>query len=227
MSIHTLAIEQPIEIGAIIFDLDGTLVDSASDMTAQLNTILIEQDLEPLRVATASTFLGDGMRSFARRAFALRGINDLEDAINTFVSRYERNDHMTTEPYEGVIETVSLLRKAGWRLSVCTNKNESIAADILKQIGLLEYMDVVCGGDTVAFQKPDPRHVAAVIARAGYGQLSTIMIGDNKNDLEAAHDYGIPFAFASWGYGSLPDHYKTINLIKFKDILDIVGLPRY
>lgn len=225
MSMHNLKIAQPVETGAIIFDLDGTLVDSASDMTAQLNTILIERGLEPLLVASASIFLGDGMRSFARRAFSLCGMNDLEEAIITFVLRYERTDHSMTKPYEGVIETLSSLREAGWRISVCTNKDESIAIDILKQTGLLKFMDVVCGGDTVSFQKPDPRHLGAVVARADYGKLHKIMIGDNRNDFEAAHGYGIPFAFASWGYGSLPDDCKADNLIKFRDILDIVGLP--
>jgi len=225
MSMHNLKIAQPVETGAIIFDLDGTLVDSASDMTAQLNTILIERGLEPLLVATASIFLGDGLRSFARRAFSLRGMNDLEEAINTFVLRYEHTDHSMTKPYEGVIETLSSLREAGWQISVCTNKDESIAIDILKRTGLLRFMDMVCGGDTVSFQKPDPRHLGAVVARADYGKLHKIMIGDNKNDFEAARGYEIPFAFASWGYGSLPDDCKAVNLIKFRDILDIVGLP--
>ncbi|MEW5714747.1 HAD hydrolase-like protein [Pseudomonas sp. SB113] len=210
---------------AIIFDLDGTLIDSAGDMTAQLNTILIERNLEPILVATTSLFLGDGMRSFARRAFCLRGVNDMEAAIDTFISRYEQTDHLMTKPYDGVIETLSALRDAGWKISVCTNKNELIAIDILKQTDLLRFMDVVCGGDSVSFKKPDPRHLSAVVALADYEKLSKIMIGDNWNDFEAARAYGIPFAFASWGYGSLPDNCKAINLIKFSDILDIVGLP--
>lgn len=165
MTMHNLKVAAPVGTGAIIFDLDGTLVDSASDMTAQLNTILIQRGLEPLLVATASIFLGDGMRPFARRAFSLRGMDDLEEAIDTFVLRYERTNHSMTKPYEGVIETLSALRESGWRISVCTNKDELIAIDILKQTDLLKFMDVVCGGDTVPFQKPDPRHVGAVVAR--------------------------------------------------------------
>ncbi|WP_339542600.1 HAD hydrolase-like protein [Pseudomonas sp. JAI120] len=225
MSINDLKITQPIGTDAIIFDLDGTLVDSAGDMTAQLNTILIERNLEPVLVATTSLFLGDGMRSFARRAFCLRGVNDMEEAIDTFISRYEHTDHLMTKPYEGVIETLSALRDAGWKISVCTNKNELIAIDILKQTDLLRFMDVVCGGDSVSFKKPDPRHLSTVVALADYEKLSKIMIGDNWNDFEAARAYGIPFAFASWGYGSLPDDCKAVNLIKFSDILDVVGLP--
>lgn len=224
MSINDLKIAHPLETDAIIFDLDGTLVDSAGDMTAQLNTILIERDLEPLLVATASIFLGDGMRSFARRAFSLQGMNDVEEAIDTFISRYKHTDHPMTKPYDGVIETLSALREAGWQMSVCTNKDESIAIDILKQADLLRFMDMVCGGDTVSFKKPDPRHLGALVARADYGKLPKLMIGDNSNDFEAARGYGIPFAFASWGYGSLPDDCKAVNLIKFRDILDIVGL---
>lgn len=225
MSINDLKITQPIGTDAIIFDLDGTLVDSAGDMTAQLNTILIERNLEPLLVATTSLFLGDGMRSFARRAFCLRGVNDMEEAIDTFISRYEHTDHLMTKPYEGVIETLSALRDAGWKISVCTNKNELIAIDILKQTDLLRFMDVVCGGDSVSFKKPDPRHLSTVVTLADYEKLSKIMIGDNWNDFEAARAYGIPFAFASWGYGSLPDDCKAVNLIKFSDILVVVGLP--
>ncbi|MFL1416196.1 HAD hydrolase-like protein [Pseudomonas fildesensis] len=225
MSINELKIAHPVQADAIIFDLDGTLVDSADDMTAHLNAILIERNLEPILVATTSLFLGYGMRSFARRAFYLRGINDMEEAIDTFISRYEHTDHPMTKPYDGVIETLSALREAGWQISVCTNKDESIAIDILKQTNLLKFMDVVCGGDTVSFKKPDPRHLGALVARADYGKLPKIMIGDNRNDFEAARGYGIPFAFASWGYGSLPDDCKAVNLKEFRDILDIVGLP--
>lgn len=225
MSINDLKIAHPIESNAIIFDLDGTLVDSAGDMTAQLNTILIERNLEPILVATTSLFLGDGMRSFARRAFCLRGVTDMEEAIDTFISRYEHTDHQMTKPYDGVIETLSVLRDAGWKISVCTNKNELIAIDILKQTDLLRFMDVVCGGDTVSFKKPDPRHLSAVVARADYEKFPRIMIGDNWNDFEAARAYGIAFAFASWGYGSLPEDCTAVNLIKFSDVLDIVGLP--
>lgn len=225
MTMRNVNRAQPLETGAIIFDLDGTLVDSASDMTAEINKILVERDLEPLRVKTASKFLGDGMRSFARRAFNLRGINDLEEALNTFVSRYRRSAHSMTTPYDGVRETLSSLRGVGWRISVCTNKDESIAIAILKETGLLKYMDVVCGGDTVSFQKPDPRHLHAVVARADYGRLHKIMIGDNKNDFEAARGYEMSFAFANWGYGSLADDREAVILRRFIDILDLVGLP--
>lgn len=213
------------ETDAIIFDLDGTLVDSAGDMTTQVNSILIDRGLEPLPVATASVFLGDGMRSFARRAFALRGMNDPEEAVDTFIKRYENSDHLMTKPYEGVMVTLTALREAGWQISVCTNKDEAIAVDILRQTGLLKFMDLVCGGDTVVFKKPDPRHLGAVVARANYGKPPKIMIGDNRNDFEAAHAYGIPFAFASWGYGSMPDGYGAVSLKEFRDILGIVGLP--
>jgi len=225
MTMRNIKRAQPLETGAIIFDLDGTLVDSVSDMTAEINKILVERDLEPLLVKTASKFLGDGMRSFARRAFNLRGMNDLEEALNTFVSRYQSSAHSMTTPYEGVSETLSSLREVGWRISVCTNKDESIAIAILKETGLLKYMDVVCGGDTVSFQKPDPRHLHAVVARADYGRLHKIMIGDNKNDFEAARGYEMSFAFANWGYGALVDDREAVILGRFIDILDLVGLP--
>lgn len=221
---NDLKIAHLVEKGAIIFDLDGTLVDSAGDMTAQLNTILVERDLEPLSVATASTFLGDGMRSFARRAFDLRGMDDMEASINTFVSRYEHADHLMTTPYDGVIETLSALREAGWQMSVCTNKAESIAIDILKHTDLFRFFDIVCGADTVSYKKPDSRHLSTLVERADYGKLSKVMIGDNRNDFEAARGYGIPFAFAGWGYGSLPDDSEAVRLIKFRDVLGTVGL---
>ncbi|CNG73427.1 HAD-IA family hydrolase [Yersinia intermedia] len=225
MTMCNRKLAQTVEAGAIIFDLDGTLVDSVSDMTAEINKILVERELEPLLVKTTSKFLGDGMRSFARRAFNLRGMNDLEDVLNTFVSRYRGSAHSLTTPYEGVKETLSDLRERGWRISVCTNKDESIATAILKETGLLKYMDVVCGGDTVSFQKPDPRHLHAVVARADYGKLHKIMIGDNKNDFEAARGYEMSFAFANWGYGSLVDDNEAVILRRFIDILDFVDLP--
>lgn len=225
MTMRTQKHAQTLGAGAIIFDLDGTLVDSVSDMTAEINKILVERGLEPLLVKTTSKFLGDGMRSFARRAFSVRGMIDLEESLNTFVARYRDSAHSLTTPYEGVKETLSALRERGWRISVCTNKDESIATAILQETDLLKYMDVVCGGDTVSFQKPDPRHLRAVVARAEYSKLHKIMIGDNKNDFEAAHGYEMSFAFAHWGYGSLVDDNKAVILRRFIDILDFVDLP--
>jgi len=126
MTMRNRKLAQTGEAGAIIFDLDGTLVDSVSDMTAEINKILVERELEPLLVKTTSKFLGDGMRSFARRAFSLRGMNDREDALNTFVSRYRRSAHSLTTPYEGVKETLSALRERGWRISVCKIKTNRL-----------------------------------------------------------------------------------------------------
>ncbi len=185
-----------------IFDLDGTLIDAVQDIAAGVNRRLLERGLAPLTAAEAASFLGNGLRVFARRAFDLRQVPATETEISDCVQEYTRSAIVHTRLYPDVVETLDVLRQAGWHLAVCTNKVEAAAHAIMDQLGILHCFDVVCGGDTVARHKPDAQHLEQTISRGGFQGHPAVMIGDNRADVAAAQAYGIPCVFAGWGYGT-------------------------
>ena len=189
---------------AAIFDLDGTLIDAVADIAAGANRRLRERGLAPLTDAEAASLLGEGLRTFAQRAFDLRGLKVSDDEVSAFMDEYIQAPVVHTRLYPHVPEVLQVLRDAGWRLAVCTNKAEAAAGRILEHFGLLGQFDVVCGGDAAPYRKPDPRHLRLTVERAGLGDRPAVMIGDNRVDVTVARAFGIPSVFAAWGYGT-PD----------------------
>lgn len=187
-----------------IFDLDGTLADAVPDIAEAANGVLHIHGLAPLARREAEPLMGDGLRAFAQRAFALRGASAGEDDIALFIERYGHRPAALTRLYPGVRATLPRLVRDGWYLAVCSNKMERLARDILARLNILGHFDVVCGGDAVPFHKPDPRHLGETLARADLLHRPAVMIGDHRADVEAARAYGIPCIFAAWGYGT-PD----------------------
>jgi phosphoglycolate phosphatase len=186
-----------------IFDLDGTLVDSIDGMTAAINRMLEPRGFAALRREEAAPLLGHGLETFARRAFEQRGWSPTRHDIQRFIWDYLADPLQGTRLYPGIKAVLMLLAQKGWRLAVCTNKAEAAAQTILRYLDVLGYFDVVCGGDTVPWQKPDPRHIGETLRRGNLLGLPAVMIGDNAVDLSAAHGYGIPGAFVTWGYGQI------------------------
>ena len=186
-----------------IFDLDGTLVDTAADVARALNPSLRERGLPELDQAQAPALMGHGLQRFAGGAFARHGLTPGEDDIAAFIERYASEPVVHTKPYPGVPETLARLSAGGWALVVCTNKMERLASDILDRLDLLAPFATVCGSDQAPAKKPDPRHLEATLARAGLASHPAVMIGDFSTDLDAARAFGIPSVFARWGYGPL------------------------
>lgn len=184
-----------------IFDLDGTLIDTAQDVGEALNPTLQEHGLPLLDPEQSARLMGHGLHRFAEGAFARHGLEVSEQDVAAFIKRYEARPVVHTQPYPDVPETLKVLAERGWSLLVCTNKLERLASDILQRVGLLEYFDTVCGSDAAPAKKPDPRHLEATLARAGKLDRPAVMIGDFVADLAAARDYGVPSVFACWGYG--------------------------
>lgn len=187
-----------------VFDLDGTLVDSVEGMTLAVNRLLRSLRAPPLVCREVAAFLGHGLEMLARRACRFRGVQPSDDDIRHFIHDYGLDPLTGTRLYPGVAATLSTLAQEGWRLAVCTNKAEDAALSILGGLEVLGYFDVVCGGDTIAWPKPDPRHIEQTLRLGGLGGLPAVMIGDNAVDVAAATGYGIPCLFASWGYGQAP-----------------------
>ncbi|HEX7814607.1 HAD-IA family hydrolase [Dyella sp.] len=186
-----------------LFDLDGTLVDSVPDIAMQINRVLGERALAPLALSEARSFLGHGLHAFAERAFAARGATPAPDDVARFIDRYSANPVVESRAYPGAIDTLAQLARTGWTMAVCTNKVEAAAVRMLDTLGMLGFFRVVCGGDQVSAQKPDPIHLRAALERAGHASDHAVMIGDHRADIEAARALGIPSIFAAWGYSDI------------------------
>lgn len=186
-----------------VFDLDGTLIDAVQDIAAGVNRRLAERGAQPLTMQEAGSFLGNGLRTFVRRGFELRQVAYTEEDIGACVQEYTAAPVVHTTLYPRVAETLGILIRTGWRLTVCTNKVEAAATAVLKHLGILDRFDVVCGGDAVLRHKPDPMHLEHTLTRGGFQGHPAVMVGDNRADVAVAQAYGIPCVFAAWGYGTL------------------------
>ena len=193
--------DAPARAPVAIFDLDGTLVDTARDVARALNPGLRARGLPALDAAQAAALMGHGLTRFAEGAFGRHGLTPGEDELAAFLERYTREPVVHTTPYPGVPETLALLAADGWKLVVCTNKLERLATAILDRLDLSAHFDSVCGSDAAPAKKPDPRHLEATLARAGLSGHPAVMVGDFSTDLDAARAFAIPGVFARWGYG--------------------------
>jgi phosphoglycolate phosphatase len=191
----------------LIFDLDGTLIDSAPDIARALARLLAELGRPPLDLATVRRLVGDGAPDLVRKALAIASADIKPSAVPPLFERYrgfylETATH-STRPYPGVIETLARLRDAGHRMAVCTNKLQTPTLQILDALDLAKFFDAVVGGDQAPARKPDPRHLLAAIALLGGTAESAVMIGDGINDAGAAKAAGIPLMVLDSGYGEV------------------------
>lgn len=193
---------------AVIFDLDGTLIDSAPDIGAALNRFLARHGRPAVTGAQVRSMIGDGAGSLLRYAFAATGA-PLEPGAEArllpgFLDDYEGQPADPRTLYPGVPETLEALAGAGIALGLCTNKPERVTVSVLGQVGLAGRFKAVAGGDTLAFRKPDGRHLAWVAERLGAPPAASVMVGDNANDVDAARSAGMPVVAVSYGYPRMP-----------------------
>lgn len=191
---------------AVIFDLDGTLVDSAGDILVALNRLLDEMGLARVTLAEVKAMVGDGATKLVERALTARGgdLADLARASQRFLSHYEGQATLNTAPYPGVRETLASLAGEGLALAVVTNKPHAATMEILDALGFTKLFAAVIGGDSLARRKPDPDPVRAALARIGVAPSAALMVGDNYHDIEAAHAAGVRAVAVSWGYSHRP-----------------------
>lgn len=185
-----------------LFDLDGTLVDSAPDLHAATDRMMARLGLPGFERREIVAMVGDGARALVERALAARGRGFDEAAFERFVADYTAHAAVATRPFRGVPEALGALSAAGWRLAVCTNKPASAAQVLLAALGLLDRFAALGGGDSFAVRKPDPGHLLATLRLAGGDAARAVLVGDHRNDVAAARGAGIPCVFAAWGYGA-------------------------
>ncbi|MBU6419992.1 MAG: HAD-IA family hydrolase [Proteobacteria bacterium] len=184
---------------AVIFDLDGTLIDAAPDITAKLNKVLEADGHAALSLAEVHSMIGDGAKVLVERAFAARSSTAQPRHHEKFLKIYAENPVINTVIYEGALETLEALQAEGRPLGICTNKPMHATREVLDALNLTRFFGAVAGGDSTPYRKPDPRHLAAVLSELEV--TDAIMIGDHANDMKAAAGLKLPAIFCAWGYG--------------------------
>jgi phosphoglycolate phosphatase len=184
-----------------LFDLDGTLLDSAPDLHSALDRLMAGQGRPGFSRDEVRRMIGDGVTVLVQRACAARNLAFSPELVAVFLEDYEAHAADETRPFAGIPEALAALKAAGWRLAVCTNKPEKAARIILDDQGLSPLLEAVGGGDSFPVRKPHPGHPLGILARMGAEASRAVLIGDHHNDTRAAKAAGIAAVFASWGYG--------------------------
>jgi phosphoglycolate phosphatase len=192
----------------VVFDLDGTLVDTAPDLINALNFVLDREGLPPVPLHSARNMIGAGARRLIERGLELEGRSaDLEDITrltSDFIDYYAAHIADVSRPFEGVEGALDDLSARGYRFAVCTNKLEWLSKLLLDQLGLSSRFAAICGADTFGVSKPDPAILRQTIARAGGEVSSAIMVGDAGPDIGVARRAGIPVIGVEFGYTEVP-----------------------
>lgn len=184
---------------AVIFDLDGTLIDAAPDLAAKLNQILATEGLAPLSVTEVQKMIGNGPKRFVEAGFAARGATMRPEHLDMFLTLYPQDPARHTVVYDGIFPALEQLRAQGRRLGLCTNKPEAATRAVLDALQLTPFFEAVIAGDSTPYRKPDPRHLAATLAALEV--TDAIMVGDHANDMQVAAALALPSIFCAWGYG--------------------------
>ena len=187
---------------AVLFDLDGTLIDSAPDIAGALNDLRAEEGHEPFLLDEVKRMVGEGVHRLIEKAFGETGRTD--SLADRFIELYTPRSSLLTQPVEGAFETLDALRQAGVPMAVCTNKPDEAALAVLADLSLLPYFTTVIGGTSGLPRKPDPAMLLEAARRLGVAAQECLMIGDALPDVAAARAAGIPVWVVRSFYGAIP-----------------------
>ncbi len=188
----------PLPKSCLLFDLDGTLVDSLPDLTSAINLLRADFSLPPLTIVQVRNYVGDGASALVERALP-DGFFD-QGKLTSFLTYYQQQLCVQSSAYPGIGEMLEQLQD--YPLAVVTNKPLLMATELLESLGLKRYFRLVLGGDSCLQKKPHPAPLLAALAQLQAEPQSSLMIGDHHTDLRAATAAGIPACFCSWGYGN-------------------------
>jgi phosphoglycolate phosphatase len=190
----------------IVFDLDGTLIDTAPDLIDTLNFILAQEGLPALPYATARNMIGAGAKVLIERALAAEGraASEIDRLYKAFIAYYAAHIADRSRPFPKLEVTLEGLKAAGHRLAVCTNKLEWLSVRLLQTLELAQHFAAICGQDTFGVQKPDPEIFRRTVLRAGGEPARSLMVGDSGTDIRTARAARVPVVAVDFGYTEVP-----------------------
>jgi phosphoglycolate phosphatase len=198
----------PMTAPTIVYDLDGTLADTAEDLVATLNWLLGREGLAPIKVESAGSLVGAGARALIKRGFAASGKALEPPAVEAlfadFLTHYNAHIVDRSQLYPGVDKALQAFARAGWLQAVCTNKIESSAKLLIAKLGVAERFAFICGQDTFGVGKPDATPLLKTIAASGGASDRAIMVGDSGTDIKTARAAGVPVIAVDFGYSDAP-----------------------
>ncbi|MCP1199474.1 HAD hydrolase-like protein [Notoacmeibacter sp. MSK16QG-6] len=226
----------------IVFDLDGTLVDTAPDLVDSLNHCLITQGLTPAREEDIRHYAGHGARVMLQRAFEAQDrLAELSEEmlgtlLDVFIDHYRKNIPGRSQPFPGAVAAMDRFAAAGWALAVCTNKFEGLAIPLLEGLGVKHRFAAIAGSDTFAYRKPDPRHLTDTITAAGGDWRNSILIGDSRTDVTTAKAAGVAVVAVTFGYSDTPvadlapdhviDHFDELTTALASELIACMAKPK-
>lgn len=215
------------DLSAAVFDLDGTLIDSAPDIAAAVNKIMARLAQKQLPVEYVETFIGDGSRSMLSRILDDKGIrhtdSQLDDYLREYMRLYEQEPTSRTLFFPGVRRDLDLLRHNGLKLGICTNKPHALTMLVLKSLKIAHLFDFVLGADAAPRRKPHKQHLLSVIEGLGITPDDAVYVGDTNIDLECAKSAGVRFFLVNWGGGRFLNGADAIRLSRLLDILPLTN----
>ena len=212
------------QIFTILFDLDGTIVNTAPDLMAAHNHVMKKYGHKEKNLDDIKSLAGRGAWVMMQRSFKEEIKNEKlkKEMTREFLDYYSKNIDRKSLPLNGVLEFFKWAKKENISLAVCTNKQERLAIDLLKKLDMYKYFEYVAGSDTFSFNKPDPRHLTDVVEIIGGDLRKTIMIGDSEVDALSAYNAKLPFVLVKDGYTE-----KTEKEIKHDELIsDFVNFEK-
>lgn len=206
----------------VIFDLDGTLVESRKDIVTSINLMRANFSLSPLSHETVTSYIGDGNRTLVEKAIINENIN-INDAFQKFNSYYLEHLLDETRLYKGTIEALEKIKALGFNMAIVSNKNEEYTKIICEKLNILKYFNPIIGGDTYPEHKPSPFGLLKVIEISNSLKENSWMVGDSQSDIRAGINAEIKTCFCKFGFGKLTNHNYTIGvkcLLEFAEHLE-------
>ena len=212
------------QIYTILFDLDGTLVNTAPDLMAAHNHVMKKFGHAEKEMSEIKSLAGKGAWVMMQRSFKeeIKDEKTKKEMTREFIDFYAKNIDQNSKPLKGTIEFLNWAKNKNISMGVCTNKQERLAVDLLRKLDMNKYFEYIAGSDTFSFNKPDPRHLTEVIEIIGGDLKKTIMVGDSEVDANSANDAKLPFVLVKDGYTE-----KSEKEIKHNELIsDFVGFEK-
>ncbi len=194
----------------VIFDLDGTLVDTLPDIFEALKSTAKQFDLELIPEKTLRKLLSRGSRTLIRTQFEYSKKNfsekDIELGVDHFINFYQSNISTYSKLFPGILDCLNWLKNESANIAICTNKYEKLAKQLIKDLGISNYFNSITGSDTFKYRKPNPYHLVNTIKLANGSLKNSVLIGDSTTDLKTGRNANIPIIIVGWGYSDIPPH---------------------